>query len=358
MVAAFLNITGAFDNVHPSAIMNELKNVGTPAVIRKFVENLIIARTVHFLEDGNISDKYFAYKGTPQGSVLSPLLFNLSLSRIRECVGEAEFLQYADDIVIFVADSNPLEALSRVQKALNNIAVFLNDKGLDLSPSKSKWMTFTLQKNKPIASHSLMIKQQAVPRTEQSMPALFAWHDNPNIFLKLERLQYKAIRIALGYRQPINVMLCEARELSLKLRFGFLNERFILKCMSKKNHPVIDSLEHVERIPLTANQRGFIRVALTEAWAILQALTLALDAGYSRIIIFFDSRSVLEAVSSDKLVNDNYLIHRIKQLLLQLEEIGIESTFFWIPAHKGILGNEVADEAAKDACDSGARRFF
>ncbi|KYN18578.1 hypothetical protein ALC57_09110 [Trachymyrmex cornetzi] len=90
--------------------------------------------------------------------------------------------------------------------------------------------------------------------------SIFAWHDNPSIFLKLERLQYKAIRMALGYRQstPINVMLCEARELPLKLRFGLLNERFILKCMSKKNHPVIDSLERVERIPLTANQRGFI----------------------------------------------------------------------------------------------------
>ncbi|KYN17860.1 RNA-directed DNA polymerase from mobile element jockey, partial [Trachymyrmex cornetzi] len=54
--------------------------------------------------------------------------------------------------------------------------------------------------------------------------SIFVWHDNPSIFLKLERLQYKAIRMALGYRQstPINVMLYEARELPLKLRFGLL----------------------------------------------------------------------------------------------------------------------------------------
>ncbi|KYN29799.1 hypothetical protein ALC57_00750, partial [Trachymyrmex cornetzi] len=271
--------------------------------------------------------------------------------------------------------------------------------------------------------------------------SIFAWHDNPSIFLKLERLQYKAIRMALGYRQstPINVMLCEARELPLKLRFGLLNERFILKCMSKKNHPVIDSLERVERIPLTANQRGFIlrkspslkfyvtnnheMERMYRSYSLptfkrgysafifrkefrefvichkdssnseivqqlnhnlrdldSSALTFYTDeskiskdgcmdaafyspelghhAGYSKIIIFSDSRSVLEAVSSGKLVNDNYIIHRIKQLLLQLEEIGIESTFFWIPAHKGILGNEVTDEAAKDACDSGVRGFF
>ena len=38
---------------------------------------------------------------------------------------EAEFLQYADDIIIFAADSNPLEALSKVQKTLNNITISL-----------------------------------------------------------------------------------------------------------------------------------------------------------------------------------------------------------------------------------------
>ena len=44
-------------------------------------------------EDKIINDKYFAYKGTPQDSILSPLLFILSLSKIKECVvKKAEFL--------------------------------------------------------------------------------------------------------------------------------------------------------------------------------------------------------------------------------------------------------------------------
>jgi len=63
LVAAFLDITGAFDNVHPLAI-SELKNAGAPASIKKFVENLIIVRTVYFIKNGIISDKHFAYKGS------------------------------------------------------------------------------------------------------------------------------------------------------------------------------------------------------------------------------------------------------------------------------------------------------
>jgi len=66
-------------------------------------------------------------------------LIVLERSRIEKCVvKETEFLQYAGDIVIFVANSNPLEVLSKVQRTLDNIAVFLSDRGLDFSPSKSK----------------------------------------------------------------------------------------------------------------------------------------------------------------------------------------------------------------------------
>jgi len=45
---------------------------------------------------------------------------------------------------------------------------------------------------------------------------------------------------ALGQSISINIMLCEARELTLKLRFNFLSERFLLKCTSKKNYSIIN----------------------------------------------------------------------------------------------------------------------
>ncbi|KYM94039.1 hypothetical protein ALC62_15350 [Cyphomyrmex costatus] len=70
------------------------------------------------------------------------------------------------------------------------------------------------------------------------------------------------------------------------------------------------------------------------------------------------SRSVLQAISSHRLINGNYIIHKIKQVLLQLEHNNIDCSLFWIPSHKGILGNELADRAAKEACADGARGFL
>jgi len=85
--------------------------------------NLNTKELIDFQDAGSYDS--FVTKTLLQGSILNPLLFNLFLSRIKECVvKEAEFLQYADDIVIF-ADSNLLEALSKVQKTLNNITISL-----------------------------------------------------------------------------------------------------------------------------------------------------------------------------------------------------------------------------------------
>lgn len=107
--------------------------------------------------------------------------------------------------------------------------------------------------------------------------SIFVWHDNFNIFLQLKRLQYKTIRVTLGYRQstPINLMLCKAR--------------FLLKCMSKKN-PVllliilINNLKRLERILLTGKQRrsfsrnplllNFISTLTNTNWCICIDLTL------------------------------------------------------------------------------------
>lgn len=48
--------------------------------------------------------------------------------------------------------------------------------------------------------------------------------------VQIERLQYKGIRVALGYRNttPTNVMICEAKVLSMEDRAGLLARNFSL----------------------------------------------------------------------------------------------------------------------------------
>ena len=61
-----------------------------------------------------------------------------------------------------------------------------------------------------------------------------------------------------------------------------------------------------------------VTVFTAEAWAIFQSLILIQDTDYSKVVIFSDSKSVLESIGSNRLINSNYIIHWIKRLLALL----------------------------------------
>jgi len=62
------------------------------------------------------------------------------------------------------------------------------------------------------------------------------WEPAAPDFIKLQRLQYKVIRKAMGYRisTPINVMLAEAKEFNLNIRFNLTASKFVHKAMASK----------------------------------------------------------------------------------------------------------------------------
>jgi len=77
MGALFLDIKAAYDNVDPSILFNIVNSLKIPAGYKKFIKNLLEFREIDIYESGNFQGVRLLYKGLPQGSVLSLLLFNL-----------------------------------------------------------------------------------------------------------------------------------------------------------------------------------------------------------------------------------------------------------------------------------------
>ncbi|XP_071581953.1 uncharacterized protein [Temnothorax nylanderi] len=77
---------------------------------------------------------------------------------------------------------------------------------------------------------------------------VFKFKGNKQLFLAIQRLQWKLLRCAMGYRMstPINVILDETREPPLSYRFTYLIHNYLVKGLSCSFNPVIESLKNIQ----------------------------------------------------------------------------------------------------------------
>ena len=81
-IGVFIDIKGAFDNVCLDGIARALSHKNVPEPIISWYLHFISNRICCFRE--NRSMRYKISRGTPQGGVLSPLIWNLVLDQILE----------------------------------------------------------------------------------------------------------------------------------------------------------------------------------------------------------------------------------------------------------------------------------
>ena len=61
-----------------------------------------------------------------QGTILGPLLFNIYVNRMKEMITKkCELIEYADDTMIFSANTNEKEALKNLEEKIEKLKNFL-----------------------------------------------------------------------------------------------------------------------------------------------------------------------------------------------------------------------------------------
>lgn len=108
------------------------------------LENVMMDKTIleQWLKAGFIEENIFkdTSEGTPQGGIASPTLANITLDGLEKAVNELSpegdmirFVRYADDFICTARSREVLE-----NKVLPVISDFLKERGLELSPEKTK----------------------------------------------------------------------------------------------------------------------------------------------------------------------------------------------------------------------------
>lgn len=169
----FLDIAGAFDHVISHILLNIL-NFGLPANIIKFIDSIVSHRKLEGYISGNFLQTRHAYMGLPQGSVLSPLLFNLYLSHVHTSLPpNIKIVMYADDLPIFCSHPSIETIATQLNSTLININNHLKSIGLHLSPDKSKLCFFSSMSKTNLQR---IITEKQIQIFLDNKPLEISWH--------------------------------------------------------------------------------------------------------------------------------------------------------------------------------------
>lgn len=144
MMSTFLDIEGAFDNITFNAINRHLNTYEISPHVKSWIKFMLSHRTICYTGQG--TQVYAtATKGTPQGGVLSPLLWIIIMNSLLRRLNEQGFRTtgYADDLNINCIGKHLSTLTERTQAAMKIVESWCTEVGLKVNPSKSEIIIFT-----------------------------------------------------------------------------------------------------------------------------------------------------------------------------------------------------------------------
>ena len=118
-----MGINKAFDTVWHAGLLYKLFMLGIPKYLIFTIKNLLSDRQLEIRINDTHSTPFTPKQGLPQGSPLSPLLYNIYCHdmynhniRVKNHVDKTNYiLQYADDTALIAHGKNTKQATERLQ---------------------------------------------------------------------------------------------------------------------------------------------------------------------------------------------------------------------------------------------------
>lgn len=136
-LAAFLDIEGAFNNIEVDTIIQSLMGVGVDGGVVGWVRSMLESRIIQAKSGDSLITRYVR-RGTPQGGVLSPLLWVVALNSILLELNRdgVKVVAYADDVVIAVTGPFLSTVSEILGKALGRLHTWAKGSGLNVNQTK------------------------------------------------------------------------------------------------------------------------------------------------------------------------------------------------------------------------------
>lgn len=159
----FVDMRKAFDTVARETISEEMVKLAFPPRYVRWVRHFMQDRVAAAQVCGERSAYYALTKGVPQGSVLSPILFNLAMNKLAREIEEkakhgntsARLAMYADDIALLISGEK-----NKVKQTAENLLKEIEDiaTGMGMSLSRTKTCYAQFGTHQQLKKHPLALQ--------------------------------------------------------------------------------------------------------------------------------------------------------------------------------------------------------
>jgi ribonuclease HI len=305
VVAIFFDLEKAYDTTWKYGIMKDLHDMGLRGKLPHFISSFLKDRKFQVRIGSTLSDEYDQEMGVPQGSILSPMCFNIKINNIVRSIKEnIKCSLYVDDFLIAFKSKNMTTIERQLQLNLNTLQRWSNENGFKFSKNKTVCMHFhpprifqpdpTLRLNgsiiKVVDQYKFLgvlfdSKLSFIPHVKELKTRCFkslnllkvvsnlSWGGDSTVLLRLYRavtrsrldygcivygsarpsylrclntIHHQGLRLSLGaFRtSPVESLYVLAKEPSLTLRRIKLSLQYIVKLAACPNNPAFESVFH------------------------------------------------------------------------------------------------------------------
>lgn len=142
VISVFFDLARAFDSVQASFVSNKVHNLGIRGFLNDWLLSFLEYRKIIVRMDGVDSGEYECKLGTPQGSVLGPLIFLLFINDLPAHIPFGKVFLYADDTCIILADKNKSVLTNKVNEVLNSFEKWCFANKLIVNSDKTIFVEF------------------------------------------------------------------------------------------------------------------------------------------------------------------------------------------------------------------------